>query len=67
MVPCSGIFVEDVRKLVNILCQRRVIDAEVAKIVVAADGGANRIFDMENAGDPDRVSEAVTVLIATID
>ena len=45
----------------NILCQRRVIDAEVANIVVAADGGANRIFDMENAGDPDRVSEAVTV------
>ena len=42
----------------NILCQRRAIDAEVANIVVAADGGANRIFDMENA---DRVSEAVTV------
>ena len=45
----------------NILCQSRVIDAEVANIVVAADGGANRIFDMENAGDPDRVSEAVIV------
>lgn len=45
----------------NILCQRRVIDAEVANIVVAADGGANRILDMENAGDSDRVSEAVTV------
>lgn len=45
----------------NILCQRRAIDAEIANIVVAADGGANRILDMENAGEPDRVSEAITV------
>ena len=43
------------------LCQRRIIDAEIATIVVAADGGANRIFDVENAGDTDCVSEAITV------
>ena len=46
---------------VNILCQRRIIDADIANIVVAADGGANRMLDMENAGDPSRVSEAITV------
>ena len=46
---------------VNISCQRRIIDAKIANIVVAADGGANRILDMENAGDPDCVSEAITV------
>ena len=45
----------------NILCQRQIIDAEIANIVVAADGGANRILDMENAGDLDCVSEAITV------
>lgn len=43
------------------LCQRRIVDAEIATTVIAADGGANRIFDMENAGDTDCVSEAVTV------
>ena len=47
--------------LIKVLCQRRVIDAEIAKIVVAADGGANRIIDIKDAGDPDCVSEAITV------
>ena len=46
---------------VNILSQIRVIDAEIANIVVAADGGANRILDIKNAGDPDCVSGALTV------
>ena len=45
----------------NILRQRRIIDAEIANIVVAADGGANRILDMENAGEPDRVSKVITL------
>lgn len=46
---------------VNILCQRRIIDAETAQIVVAADGGANRVLDIKDAEDPDCVSEAITV------
>ena len=45
----------------NTLCQRRVIDAGIASIVVAADGGANRILDMGTSEDQDRVSDAVTV------
>ena len=46
--------------MVNILCQRSAIDAAIASIVVAADGGANRILDMGASADPDCVSNAVT-------
>ena len=46
---------------VNIWCRRRIIDPKIANVVVAADGGANRILDIENAGDPSCVSEAITV------
>ena len=45
----------------NTLCQRRVIDAGIASVVVAADGGANRILDMGTSGDQESVSNAVTV------
>ena len=61
MVPCSGIFAGDVR----ISCISGAKDAsltqKIANIVVVADGGANRILDMENAGDPSCVSGAIIV------
>ena len=47
--------------VVNVLCQRYDIDAELANTVVAADGGANRILDIKNAKDPNCVSDAVSV------
>ena len=61
MAPCSGIFAEDVRTPCISCIIVVSLTQEIANIVVAADGGANRILDMENAGDPDCVSEAITV------
>ena len=46
---------------VNNWCRRRIIDSKTANVVVAADGGANRILGIENARDPSCVSEAITV------
>ncbi len=61
MAPCSGIFAEDVCSLWISCAKDASLTQEIANIVVAADGGANRILDMENTGDPDCVSEAITV------
>ena len=61
MAPCSGIFAEDVRTSWIYCVKDASLTQEIANIVVAADGGANRILDMQNAGDLSCVREAITV------